>query len=171
MGYKRTKHPGVSFVRRRRDTRDVLEMQWVDPDTGKKQQKSLTKMGYKSKSDAMKELIKKSKELKAAKERIDKGQRREGIDEEWTTIFKDYLKHYAAENSEDAANRNKRDWLCRWEKFLEAKRIARGAHLKSAHLSEFRLQLSKDLGKRTRNRHLDAVKALLKWCIDRGNVR
>jgi len=171
MAYRKTDHPGVSVCRNRHNKWCA---RWRDPDTRRVVEVSLAKLGYRTKTQAADWLRDKSLELLAARRRVAVSGRRKDVGATWKVVFDDYSKHFAGERGESAAERNEREWLTRFQRFLERHAIRIAGDLTSRHLSQFRHSLTtgrRKLAPRTRNRHLDAVKAMLRWAKRLGYLR
>jgi integrase len=170
---RKNPHPGVYFVKLRNGT-DA--MQWIDPDADgrKRQTLAFSKLGVANRAQALQFAIAKSREIAGFKTRADVVGRRQDVATAWDAIIEDYREYFASEHGEAAGTRTVRDWLRRFRAFLARRAIRTGGAITIRHLTDFKISLSKPQpdGKvyaaRTRNRHLDATKALLRWGVRRG---
>lgn len=166
---KKTTHPFVTLFKLS-DGR--LAAEWEDVDTGARKRESLSKLGYRTKTQAESWAVSKSKELIEERRRASIGGKRGQVGTAWPKIEEAYLEHFSSEHGDIAAERTKRDWLRRWREFLKARHLHVGADLQRPHLLKFRASLAKDgLAESSRNRTIGAVKAMLTWARKANYIR
>ncbi len=112
---RKNKYPGLTVFREKRV--GTLLVKWIDPQTGKKRQESLSKQGYASKDEADRRLRKLSRKVMDERRVVEIEGRRENAGVEWPVIIKTYLAQYAQVHSEKSKKRTEhalyplKEWL------------------------------------------------------------
>lgn len=168
MAYRKTRHPGVTLTRNRHGT---FVMRWKDYDAQVTREQSLDPNKYRSKASALPLLKMKSKEVLEQKHLVNMRGRLPNIGADLGEAELEYLKDFQANRGDQAAERTRKNWLCRWRAYCEQARLTSGADVSQEHLRRFRNSLADGLAPPTRNRHLGAVKAFLSWAKRNGYLR
>lgn len=186
---RRSKHPGVTVFKEGRV--GTLVVKWIDPHTGKKRQRSLTKMGFDSKQEADDYLRTLSREIEDERRSVRIEGRKANACVEWPKIIESYLDHYGKVHSEQSKKRTDhalyalREWLA-----ADGRNCRLGGDLTRLDLislhdwlaqlrqrqscSGFRgeyLQTDKPLSNASRNNYRSAIVALLNWARKRDYLR
>lgn len=159
---RKGKYPGITVYRR---GNGAWYAKYLDPHTHKDVRVSLRKNYGVTKLEEIDEALAKLNGMLIDERRhaAIRG-RRVNLKETWDEIEARYLNHLEADKGEDAAVRTSRDWLRLWRIFRERAKVSHGDDLTKALLGEFRNYVGTaevSLKPATRNRHLNAVRAML----------
>lgn len=158
----RGKYPGLSLYRR--DGR-TWYLKYKDPNSGKDVRVNLHKQyGVTTLREAERVQKELYESFDATRREAAVTGPRTNVDEDWDTIENRYLEKLKSERGEATAIRTSRDWLRIWRLHRDQIALKSGNDLKRAHLGEFRNLLGQKrhkLASATRNRHLNAVRAML----------
>lgn len=164
---RRAKFAHLTTCRNQHGTPTV---RWRDPVTGRYKTESLATLGFKSFDDAREYLRRKSDMIDDELRIVASRANRESSMRPWSEIEGDHYRQFEGERGQAAARRNHRDYLKFWREFRSSRKLLQGKDLSRGQVREFRDDLASryaDLADSTRNRILNAVRALLLWARER----